>query len=82
MTWRILITAASEPDFQALSEDDREALVEELFAWIESGPTRSEPRLVGGAVIFSDPLVCGYTVSYFVEETDRYVAIVRLRPSR
>jgi hypothetical protein len=32
-------------------------------------------------VLFDDPLSCGYTVSYFVEEADRYVAVVRLRRS-
>lgn len=82
MTWRVLTTPTSEPDFQALSDEDRSAVVEELFGWVDDGPPRSAPRLVGRAVIFNDRLSCGYTVSYFAEATDRYVAVVRLRRSR
>ncbi len=81
MTWRVLTTPASEPDFQTLSVEDRAAVVEYLFAWVEHGPPRSAPRLVRGAVIFDDPLPCGFTVSYFVEEAERYAAVIRLRRS-
>lgn len=81
MTWRILSTTACEPDFQALSHEDRTAVVEDLFAWVEDGPPRSESRLVGGAVIFSDLLPCGYTVNYFIDDNERYLAVLRLRRS-
>lgn len=79
MSWRVLTTPACEPDFRALSEQDRTTVVENLFAWVEEGPPRSAPRLVGGAVLFDDRLPCGYSVSYFVDEAQRYVAVVRLR---
>lgn len=79
MTWRIVITRASEADFDALSQEVRSAVSDELFAWIDNGPPRSATRLVGAAVLFADPLSCGYTVSYFVEEAERYVAVVRVR---
>ncbi len=82
MTWRVLTTPACEPDIQALSDKDRAAVVEDLFAWVQDGPPRSAPRLVSGAVVFDDPLRCGYSVSYFVDEEQRYVAVVRVRNSR
>lgn len=41
VTWRVLTTSASEPDFEALGVDDRAAVVDELFAWVEDGPPRS-----------------------------------------
>ena len=81
MTWRVLTTPASEPDFQALTAQDRASVVEDLFTWVEHGPPRSGPRLVRGAVLFDDPLPWGYTLSYFVSEADRYLAVVRLRRS-
>jgi hypothetical protein len=81
VNWRVLTTSASEPDFEALGEGDRAAVVEDLFAWIEDGPPRSRSRSVAGAVLFDDPLPCGYTISYFVNDADRYVAVVRLRKS-
>jgi len=79
VTWRVLTTPACEPDFQALSDEDRTAVVDDLFAWIDQGPPRSAPRRVAGAALFDDPLPCGYSVSYFVDETQRYVAVIRLR---
>ncbi len=78
MTWKVLTTSASEPDFQALGDDDRAAVVDELFAWVEDGPPRSAPRIVGGVLLFDDPLRCGYTVAYFVDDAERYIAVVRL----
>lgn len=81
MTWRVLTTPTCEPDFQALSTEDRAAVVDELFGWAEEGPPRTYPRSVGGALIFNDALSCGYTVSYFVDDAARYVAVVRLRRS-
>lgn len=81
MTWRVLTTPAAEPDFVALTDHDRASVVGDLFAWVEDGPPRSRSRLVGEAVLFDDPLPCGYSVSYFVNESDRYVAVLRLRKS-
>jgi hypothetical protein len=81
VTWRVLTTPASEPDFRALTAQDRASVVEDLFAWVEHGPPRSGSRQVRGSVLFDDSLPCGYTVSYFVNEADRYVAVVRLRRS-
>ena len=52
MTWRVLTTPACESDFQVLRDEDRTAVVEDLFAWVAKGPPRSAPRLVGGAVLF------------------------------
>lgn len=82
MTWRVLTTPACEPDFQALRDEDRTAVIEDLFAWIAEGPPRSGPRQVGGAVLFLDPLPCGFLVSYFVDEAQRYVAVVRVRRTK
>ncbi len=82
MTWRVLTTPACEPDFQALRDEDRTAIIEDLFAWVPEGPPRSGPRLVGGALLFLDPLPCGFSVSYFVDEAQRYVAVVRVRRTK
>lgn len=79
MTWRVLTTPASDPDLQALNDDDRTAVVEGLFAWLDDGPPRSAARFVGGAMLFDDRLECGYTVTYFTNETDQYIAVIRVR---
>jgi len=37
VTWRVLTTPASEPDFRVLTTQDRASVVEDLFAWVEHG---------------------------------------------
>ena len=54
----------------------------DLFAWVAEGPPRSASRLAGGAVLFLDPLPCGFSVSYFVDEAQRCVAVVRVRRTK
>jgi len=39
----------------------------------------SQLMLTERAVLFLDPLPCGFSVSYFVDEAQRYVAVVRVR---
>ncbi len=79
MTWRVLSSPACLPDFRAVSADKGPSLLDELFAWVEAGPPRPSPCVVGGVEIYDVPLACGYTVSYFVDEADRYIAVIRLR---
>ena len=79
MTWRVLATAASEPDFAQLSDDEREALTDDLFAWIETGPPRANLRVVAGVVIFEDVVPSGFRVTYIVNEAEPHVAVLRVR---
>ena len=48
MSWRIFATDASRPDFDRLSDEERAALTDDLFGWVESGPPRANHRVVGG----------------------------------
>lgn len=79
MSWCVLATDTSQPDFDRLSDAERAALAEELFTWVEAGPPRANPRLVAGAEIFEDEVPSGFVVTYFVDDTLLYVAILRVR---
>lgn len=79
MTWRVAASPACQPDFRAASVEQGAALLDDLFGWVEDGPPRSSPWFVGGLVIYDQPLPCGYTISYFVEDTERYVGVIRVR---
>lgn len=78
MTWRIFITESSESDLDRLSEDERSALAEDLFAWVAAGPPRRTSRWLAGAEVFEDRLPSGLAVTYFVDEREPYVAILRV----
>lgn len=79
MTWRVASSPACQPDFRAASAEQGSALLDELFGWVDGGPPRDAPWFVGQLVIYDQPLRCGYTISYFVEDTERYVGVIRLR---
>ncbi|MGH9022756.1 MAG: hypothetical protein ACRDV9_06615 [Acidimicrobiia bacterium] len=49
MTWRVLTTPSSEPDFRALTAQDRASVIEDLFAWVEDGPTTLWPPVGPGS---------------------------------
>lgn len=79
MTWRVFATESCQPDFDRLTERERIAVAEDLFRWVENGPPRTNRRLVGGAEIFEDEIPSGFAVTYFVEEREPYVAVLRVR---
>ena len=79
MSWRVFATAASESDFEKLSEQDRAALNNDLFAWVDSGPPRRQRRLVFDLEVFEDVVPSGFRVTYIVNEAVPYVAVLRVR---
>lgn len=79
MTWQVVTTRTSDPDFDALNADEREAVTAELFAWVDDGPPLRSPRLFAGALLYEDRLSSGYTVTYFVDQGARRVVVLRLR---
>ena len=79
MSWRIFATDASQPDFERLSDEERAALADDLFGWVETGPPRANRRNVSGLDLFEDRVGSGFTVTYFVDESAPYVAILRVR---
>jgi hypothetical protein len=79
VSWRVFATDASQPDIDKLTEDERTALAEDLFGWVEHGPPRVNRRIVAGARLFEDEVPSGLVLTYFVDETEPYVAIVRVR---
>lgn len=79
MSWRVFATDTSQPDFDKLSEAERAALADDLFDWVENGPPRSNRRLIASAEIFEDEVPSGCVVTYFVDETQPYVAVLRVR---
>ncbi len=42
-------------------------------------PTRTPLRSFAGAVVFEDPLPCGFSVAYLLSDAEQYIAVVRLR---
>jgi len=79
VSWRVFATATADPDFARLTGSQRTALNEDLFGWVESGPPRRNRRIVADVEMFEDTLSSGYRVTYFVNETEPYVAILRIR---
>ncbi len=78
MSWQVLTTRTSDPDFDAVAVEARDAVDDELFTWVEHGPPRRSPRLFAGVVIYEDRLACGYTVTYFVDEQAQWVAVLKV----
>lgn len=50
MTWRVFVTAASDPDFVGLSSAEWGAINDDLFSWVVSGPPRGNRRMVAECV--------------------------------
>ncbi len=79
MSWAVLITPSSEPDLAALSPTDRLAVLDDLAARTGPGPPRTGLRGFAGAVLFEDPLPCGFSVAYLLSDAEQYIAVVRVR---
>ena len=79
MSWRIFATDASQLDLEALSDREQASLADDLFGWVDNGPPRTKRRELGGAELFEDEVPSGFRVTYFVEESEPYVAILRVR---
>jgi hypothetical protein len=79
VNWRILATDGSQSDFDRLTDEERAALADDLFGWIETGPPRTNRRMFGDLELFEDRVASDFIVTYFVEESAPYVAILRVR---
>lgn len=62
MSWRVFATATSDDDFARLSDRERTALNDDLFAWVDDGPPRGNRRVVFDVEMFEDLLPSGYRV--------------------
>lgn len=82
MSWQVLTTRTTDPDFDALDAATRDAVTAELFAWVDEGPPLRSPRRFAGVLVYEDRLACGYTVTYFVDESARRLAVLKLRETR
>ncbi len=81
MSWRIFATATANPDFARLTDAQRAALNEDLFAWVEAGPPMQNKRTLLGVEIYEDVVPSGFRITYFVHEAEPYLAILRVRPT-
>jgi hypothetical protein len=79
VTWRVLATPVSQPDIDKLTDAERASFADDLFAWVENGPPRINRRTIAGAAAFEDEVPSGLVVTYLVDETVPYVAVVRVR---
>jgi hypothetical protein len=79
VSWRIFATDASRLDFDALSAAEQARLADDLFVRVDDGPPRTKRRDIAGAELFEDQVRSGFLVTYFVEESEPYVAILRVR---
>ncbi len=78
VSWGVFATAASEPDFDKLSEQDRAALNDDPFAWVDTGPPLANRRLILDLEVFEDVVPSGFSVTYIVNDAVPYVAVVRV----
>jgi hypothetical protein len=81
VNWRILATDGSQSDFDRLSGEERAALANDLFGWVEVGPPKTNRLILGGLELFEDRVQAGFTVTYFIDESTPYVGILRVRIS-
>ncbi len=84
MSWQLITFGTVDDSFRRLSDIDRASVMDDLVPWVHNGPPRANPRDLGGAALFEDPLPCGYTITYFASDAQHYVAILdvtRTRPS-
>ena len=79
MSWRIFVTDPAAGDFSRLSEAERNLVNEDLLAWVDAGPPQANRRELGGLELFEDALSAGFRVTYFVNESEPYVAVLRVR---
>lgn len=79
MRWRIITVDTAWSDVESLSESDRLAIADALVVWVDNGPPRSHRRLTAGAELFEDEVASRYQITYFVNEVEQYVALLRVR---
>jgi len=79
VSWRVIPTRRSQPDYDRLSDDDRLQLHLDLFSWVDDGPPRGSRRSLLGAEVFEDVSDSGFVITYFASEAERYVAVLRVR---
>ncbi|MHB8439615.1 MAG: hypothetical protein ACYDD4_10675 [Acidimicrobiales bacterium] len=79
MSWRVILTDSVQPDIDRLTEEERLEFESMLFRWIETGPPRLAVRDLRGFRVFDERLKSGPVVTYFVDESVPYAAILRVR---
>jgi hypothetical protein len=79
VTWRVILTDAVQPDLDRLEDDERGTVAEGLLGWVETGPPLSNLRLAGGLELYEDHVGAGFVVTYFIDATVPYAALLRVR---
>ena len=79
MNWRVIVTDSVQLALDTLTEEERIELESMLFGWIETGPPRHAHRSVMGVRVFDERLPSGPVVTYFVDESVPYAAVLRVR---
>ena len=79
MTWRILGISSCQADYDRLSDAERLQLDEDLLGWVDDGAPCRVMRVVLGVEGFDDLTTSGFRITYLVSQTDRYVAVLRIR---
>ncbi|MBV8159840.1 MAG: hypothetical protein JO265_02850 [Acidimicrobiia bacterium] len=69
MSWRIFVATTADPDFANLTDAQRAALNEDLFAWVDAGPPRQNRKMTAGTELFEDVVASGYRITYFVKRS-------------
>ncbi len=82
MTWRVIVSDLAWADLDRLTADDRAAVEDELARWVDTGPPMRTIRRVRQADIYEDLVSGDVVVTYFVEPTGPYAAVLRVRRSR
>jgi hypothetical protein len=79
VTWQVLTTGTGWADVEKLAEAERMPVSADLMTWVDNGPPRTARRVVAGVEVYEDQIASGYEVTYFVDESVPYAAIVRVR---
>ncbi len=82
MSWRVIVSDLAWADLDRLSGDERQAVEDELARWVDAGPPMGTIRHLGQAEIYEDMVADDILVTYFVEPTVPYAAVLRVgRPT-
>ncbi len=79
MTWAVVHGDASWADLDRLAPDERAAVDDLLSTWVTTGPLQDRPRTVAGMTLFEHHLGDRVAVTYFVDENQRLIGVLRVR---
>ncbi|MDQ6949381.1 MAG: hypothetical protein M3256_24795 [Actinomycetota bacterium] len=79
MTWAVVNGDESWADLDELTPEERGAVDDLLSASITSGPPQDRLRVVAGVTLFEHHVEDRVAVTYFVNDDQRLIGVLRVR---